>query len=60
MKIEKIFTSLRAYVREDHHKGKTKFCATCGNSATVEALFDVGDGVTLIEKYCDLCSKKVR
>ena len=59
MKMERTFTSLRAYVREDHHKGKTKLCVTCGNSATVEALFNVGDGITIIEKYCDLCSKKV-
>ena len=59
-KMKKILTSLRAYVREDRHQGKTKFCATCGDPATVEALFDVGDGVTLIEKYCDLCAKKVR
>ena len=59
MKMEKIFTSLRPYVREDHHQGKTKFCATCGDLATVEALFDVGNGVTLIEKYCELCAKKV-
>jgi hypothetical protein len=36
--MEKIFTSLRAYVREDHHQGKKEFCATCGNSAAVEAL----------------------
>ena len=57
--MEKIFTSLKIYVREDHHKGKTKFCATCGHSASVEALFDVGNGVTLIEKYCDRCAKKV-
>jgi hypothetical protein len=57
--MKKILASLRAYVREDH-QGKTKFCATCGAPANVEALFDVGDGVTLIEKYCDLCSKKVR
>jgi hypothetical protein len=59
MKTEKILTSLRAYVREDHHQGKTKFCATCGSSATVEALFDVGNGVTLLEKYCELCAKEV-
>ena len=57
MRMEKIFTSLRVYVREDHHQGK--FCATCGDLATVEALFDVGNGVTLIEKYCELCAKKV-
>ena len=59
MKMEKSFTSLRVYVREDHHHGKTKFCATCGDLATVEALFDVGNGITLIEKYCELCVKKV-
>jgi hypothetical protein len=58
--MKKILTSLRTYVVEDHHEGETKFCATCGDSATVEAFFDVGDGVTLIEKYCDLCAKKVR
>jgi hypothetical protein len=59
MKMVKTFTLLRAYVRTDHHQGKTKLCATCGNSATVEALFNVGDEVTLIEKYCELCAKKV-
>ncbi len=57
--MEKIFTSLRSYIREDHHQGKTKFCATCGDLATVEALFDVGNGIILIEKYCKLCAKKV-
>jgi hypothetical protein len=59
MKMEKIFTSLRAYVREDHHQDKIKYCATCGDLANVEALFDVGNGITLIEKYCELCAKKV-
>jgi hypothetical protein len=57
--MKKILTSLRTYALEDH-QGETKFCATCGSSATVEAFFDVGGGVTLIEKYCDLCAKKVR
>ncbi len=38
---------------------KLKYCSTCGGLATVEAHFDVGDGVTMIEKYCDDCSKKV-
>jgi hypothetical protein len=58
--MKKILTSLRTYALEDHHLGETKFCATCGDSATVEAFFDVGGGVTLIEKYCNLCAKKVR
>ena len=38
---------------------KVKHCSTCGNLATFEASFDVGDGVIMIEKYCDLCSKKI-
>jgi hypothetical protein len=40
------------------HRGKTKFCAHCGNVATQEALFEV-DGASLIEKYCDICVKKI-
>ena len=38
--------------------GKEKFCVTCGNKATQEALFTVGDGAILIEKYCDTCAEK--
>jgi hypothetical protein len=59
MVMEKIFTSLRSFT-DDHHTGKAKFCATCGNVASQEAIFNVGDGVTLIEKCCDTCAKKIR
>ena len=59
MKIEKIFTSLRSF-KDEHHNGKIKFCANCGNLATVEALFDAGGGVTVVERYCDVCGKKVK
>jgi hypothetical protein len=38
---------------------KPKYCSTCGSLATREAHFDVGDRVTMIEKYCDACSKKI-
>jgi hypothetical protein len=38
--------------------GKAKFCVSCGNMATQEALFNV-DWDMLIEKYCDKCAKKV-
>jgi hypothetical protein len=58
MKMEKMFTSLRSFT--DTRKGKLKYCVSCGNLATVEALFSVGDGVTVIERYCDVCSKKVK
>jgi hypothetical protein len=60
MKMEKVFTSLRSFSVDVRHKGKMKFCVSCGNLATVEALFSVGDGVILIERYCDVCSKKVK
>jgi hypothetical protein len=57
MKMEKIFTSLRSFAG---HNGKTKFCASCGNVATQEALFNVGGGITLIERYCNICAKTVK
>ena len=52
--MEKKFSSIRPFV--DPH-GNTKFCITCGNKATKEALFDVG-GAMIIEKYCDTCIDK--
>jgi hypothetical protein len=59
MKMEKMFMSLRSFT-DTRHNGKLKYCISCSNLATVEALFSVGDGVTVIEKYCDVCGKKVR
>jgi hypothetical protein len=53
-KIQKIFSLLRSFVEVS---GKAKFCVSCDNMATQEALFNV-DGATLIEKYCDTCAKK--
>jgi hypothetical protein len=55
--MEKRLTSIRAI---SERKGKTKFCAHCGSVATQEALFEVEGGVTLIERYCDICAKKVK
>jgi hypothetical protein len=54
--MEKRLTSLRPFTE---HTGKTKFCAHCGNVATQKALFEV-EGVSLIEKYCDICVKKIK
>jgi hypothetical protein len=54
--VEKRLTSLRPFTK---HRDKTKFCAYCGNIATQEALFKV-DGASLIEKYCDICVKKIK
>jgi hypothetical protein len=51
--MEKNFMHLRSF--ED----KPKFCVTCGIKATQEALFNVGDGVILVEKYCYVFAKNV-
>jgi hypothetical protein len=53
--MEKIFSMSRSFIDSSR---KTKFCITCGNKATQEALFTVGDGVLLIERYCDICAEK--
>jgi hypothetical protein len=52
--MEKSFSSLKPL---DDVSGKAKFCVSCGNIATKEALFKV-EGAMLAEKYCDLCAKK--
>ncbi|HEY7572385.1 MAG TPA: hypothetical protein VH796_13540 [Nitrososphaeraceae archaeon] len=59
--MEKILTSLRAYTTVKYsNKRKNRSCVTCGNIATTEALFDVGEGIIVIEKYCDICAKQVQ
>jgi len=55
----KSLISLKPFVHSPKDK-KLKYCSTCGNLATLEACFDVGDGVTMVEKYCDVCSKKMK
>ena len=54
--MEKRLTSLRPFTE---HRDKRKFCSHCGNVATQEALFEV-EGASLIEKYCDICVKKIK
>ncbi|MDR4490341.1 MAG: hypothetical protein AB7V56_13305 [Candidatus Nitrosocosmicus sp.] len=52
--MEKKFSLLRPL---DDVSRKIIHCVSCGNIATQEAIFSV-DGATIIEKYCDSCSKK--
>jgi len=52
--MEKKYSSIRALVDVG---GKTKYCVSCGNPTTQEAIFSV-EGATMIEKYCDSCAKK--
>lgn len=58
MKTGKSLLTLKPFVNSPAEK-KPKHCSTCGSLATWEACFDVGDGVTMIEKYCEPCSKKI-
>jgi hypothetical protein len=51
--MKKIFTSLRSIAVPN---GKTRFCKTCGNTATQEALFSVDGDITVIERYCGICA----
>jgi hypothetical protein len=51
---KKVFSSLRSF---DDVGRNPKFCITCGNVATKEALFNV-DGAFLLEKYCDTCAER--
>jgi hypothetical protein len=55
--MKKNFMSLRSIIAVSN--GKTKFCKTCGNTATQEALFNVGRGITVIERYCKTCVTNV-
>jgi hypothetical protein len=51
---KKVFSLLRSF---DDVGRNPKFCVSCGNTATKEALFNV-DGAKVIEKYCDSCAEK--
>jgi hypothetical protein len=53
--LKKDFSLIRPFT---HTNKKTKYCVTCGNIATQEAFFNIGEGAILIERYCDVCSKK--
>ena len=57
----KKFIRLRAFEDNPNYpNSKPKTCVTCGTTATQEAIFDVGDRVILVEKYCDTCVKNMK
>lgn len=35
--------------------GRHKVCKNCGSPATKEALFEVGNGIIVVERYCEQC-----
>lgn len=57
----KKFIRLRTFEdKPSYPNSKPKICVTCGIKATQEALFDVGEGIVLVEKYCDKCVKNTK
>jgi hypothetical protein len=56
MTMNRIFTSIRAY---QSISNSPRACLDCGQPATKDALFDVGNGIAVIERYCDQCAKTI-
>ncbi|OLC25524.1 MAG: hypothetical protein AUH37_02320 [Candidatus Nitrososphaera sp. 13_1_40CM_48_12] len=56
MMMNRIFTSIRAY---HNLSNSPRVCKDCDQLATKDALFDVGDGIAVIERYCDECAKTI-
>jgi len=54
----KFLLTLKPFVTTVKEK-KLRYCITCANLATQEACFDVGENISVIEKYCDKCAMKV-
>ena len=53
--MDRVFSAIR--VRNSLSSPRT--CKNCGQPATKDALFNVGNGIALVERYCDLCAKTV-
>jgi len=56
MMMNRIFTSIRAY---HNLSNNPRVCKDCDQPATKDALFDVGNGIAVIERYCDECAKTI-
>jgi len=53
MMMNRIFSAVRNY---DCTSANPKICKTCDQPATKDFLFNVGNGITVIERYCDHCA----
>lgn len=52
----KQFSSVRTVaINQLTSSGRHKVCKNCGDLATKEALFEVGSGIMVIERYCEKC-----
>ncbi|AFU56984.1 MAG: hypothetical protein QXX64_04950 [Nitrososphaera sp.] len=55
--MNRIFTSIRA--SQNIAGSPRRACKDCGQPATKDALFDVGNGIAVVERYCDQCAKVI-
>ena len=46
-------------IRACNNLSSAKACRSCGQPATKAALFNVGNGIAVVERYCDQCAKTV-
>ncbi|HEX9677315.1 hypothetical protein [Nitrososphaera sp.] len=54
--MNKQFLSVRSLAsKSPESPGKQKICRNCDKQATKEALFDVGNGISVLERYCESC-----
>lgn len=54
--MNRIFSSIRTC---NNLSNTAKACHDCGQPATKDALFDVGNGIAVVERYCDQCAETV-
>jgi predicted amidophosphoribosyltransferase len=55
--MDRTLSSIRAY--NNNFSQSPRICKGCGQPATKDALFDVGNGIAVIERYCDQCARSV-
>lgn len=54
--MNKRFLSVRSLaISSSGPSGKQKKCRDCDQPATKEAIFDVGNGISVLERYCEPC-----
>ena len=54
--MNRTFTSIRA---SHNISSSSRACKDCGQPATKDALFDVGNGIAVVERYCDQCAEAI-
>jgi hypothetical protein len=53
--MNRVFSAIRAC----NNLSSPRACKSCGQPATKDALFNVGNGIAVVERYCDQCVKSV-